>query len=176
MGTIVLRPGREKPVLNHHPWIFSGAIGRIEGEPAGGDIVQVVDHQHRFLAKGYINRHSQITVRLLTWAAGSFEFHARLDPVEPLEAPLPLDVALLDAARLLDAPRRPREGAGETFRSYRDQADEEDEDLSIAAMERRHILRVLNETMWQRGLAADILGIHRTTLANKIREYQLADA
>jgi 23S rRNA (cytosine1962-C5)-methyltransferase len=68
MGSVVLRPGREKPVLNHHPWIFSGAIGRIEGEPADGDIVEVMDHERHFLARGYINRHSQITVRLLSWA------------------------------------------------------------------------------------------------------------
>lgn len=68
MGSVVLRPGREKPVLNHHPWIFSGAIGRIEGEPADGDIVEVIDHERHFLARGYINRHSQITVRLISWA------------------------------------------------------------------------------------------------------------
>jgi DNA-binding NtrC family response regulator len=46
-------------------------------------------------------------------------------------------------------------------------------DLSLASVERRHILRVLNETLWQRGHAAHVLGIHRTTLANKIREYGL---
>jgi 23S rRNA (cytosine1962-C5)-methyltransferase len=68
MGTVVLRPGREKPVLNRHPWIFSGAIGRIDGSPADGEIVEVVDREHKFLAKGYINRHSQIAVRLLTWS------------------------------------------------------------------------------------------------------------
>ena len=68
MGVVVLRPGKMKPVVNHHPWIFSGAIGCIEGEPADGDIVEVVDHDRQFLARGYINRHSQITVRLLTWA------------------------------------------------------------------------------------------------------------
>jgi len=50
------------------------------------------------------------------------------------------------------------------------------DDKTIAAVERRHILRVLNETLWQRGQAATILGIHRTTLANKIREYGLANA
>jgi two-component system response regulator AtoC len=82
----------------------------------------------------------------------------------------------LDAARLLHRPR-PGNGNGQegTFRSYRDGV-EDDEEMSLQAMERRHILRVLNETMWQRGLAANILGIHRTTLANKIREYELADA
>jgi 23S rRNA (cytosine1962-C5)-methyltransferase len=68
MGTVVLRPGREKPVLNRHPWIFSGAIGRIDGSPEDGEIVEVVDRQQRFLARGYFNRHSQITVRLLTWS------------------------------------------------------------------------------------------------------------
>ncbi len=67
MGTVVLRPGREKPVLNRHPWIFSGAIGRIDGSPADGEIVEVVDREQHFLAKGYLNRHSQIAVRLLTW-------------------------------------------------------------------------------------------------------------
>ena len=67
MGTVILRPGKEKPILNHHPWIFSGAIGRIEGDPTDGDIVEVLNHERDFLARGYINRHSQITVRLLTW-------------------------------------------------------------------------------------------------------------
>ena len=81
----------------------------------------------------------------------------------------------LDAARLLGEPRRLGQVDDATFRSYRDDADG-GEDMSIAAMERHHILRVLTETMWQRGLAADILGIHRTTLANKIREYDLASA
>jgi len=69
VGTVVLRRGKEKPILNHHPWIFSGAIARIEGGPADGDTVEVVDHEHDFLARGYINRHSQITVRLLSWTA-----------------------------------------------------------------------------------------------------------
>jgi 23S rRNA (cytosine1962-C5)-methyltransferase len=70
MARVILRPGREKPILNHHPWIFSGAIGRIEGEPQDGDIVEVRDADRRFLASGYINRHSQISVRLLTWTEG----------------------------------------------------------------------------------------------------------
>jgi 23S rRNA (cytosine1962-C5)-methyltransferase len=70
MGTVVLRPGKENPILNHHPWIFSGAIGRIEGNPTNGDIVEVLTHERDFLARGYINRHSQITVRLLTWYEG----------------------------------------------------------------------------------------------------------
>ena len=46
-------------------------------------------------------------------------------------------------------------------------------DRSLAAMEKELIRRVLNETLWQRTDAAQILGIHRTTLASKIKEYGL---
>jgi 23S rRNA (cytosine1962-C5)-methyltransferase len=67
MARVVLKRGREKPVLNRHPWIFSGAIKRIEGECDDGDVVEVADYQGRFLARGYLNRRSQIAVRLLTW-------------------------------------------------------------------------------------------------------------
>lgn len=67
MARVVLKRGREKPVLNRHPWIFSGAIKRIEGEVADGEVVEVADCQRRFLARGYLNRRSQIAVRLLTW-------------------------------------------------------------------------------------------------------------
>jgi len=70
MTKVLLKRGREKPVLNRHPWIFSGAIKRIEGEVADGDVVTVADYQGLFLARGYLNRRSQITVRLLTWDEG----------------------------------------------------------------------------------------------------------
>ena len=67
MKRVHLRPGKEKPVLNRHPWVFSGAIARIDDGIRDGDIVDVVDGRGHFLARGYINRLSQITVRLLTW-------------------------------------------------------------------------------------------------------------
>jgi 23S rRNA (cytosine1962-C5)-methyltransferase len=70
LARVLLKRGREKPVLNRHPWIFSGAIKRIEGEVADGEIVEIADYQGRFLARGYLNRRSQITVRLLTWDEG----------------------------------------------------------------------------------------------------------
>jgi len=70
IAKVLLKRGREKPVLNRHPWVFSGAIKRIEGEAADGEVVEVADYQGRFLARGYLNRRSQITVRLLTWDEG----------------------------------------------------------------------------------------------------------
>jgi Tfp pilus assembly protein PilZ len=45
-------------------------------------------------------------VRMLTWTEGSFEFHARLDPVKHPEAPLPLEAAMLDAVRQIDEANR----------------------------------------------------------------------
>ncbi|WP_420627844.1 class I SAM-dependent rRNA methyltransferase [Candidatus Leptofilum sp.] len=64
---LILKPKREKSVLNRHPWLFSGAIGRVDGEPQPGDLVQVLASNGRFLATGYFNPHSQIRVRLLSW-------------------------------------------------------------------------------------------------------------
>jgi 23S rRNA (cytosine1962-C5)-methyltransferase len=66
-GTVVLKRNRAKPVLQRHPWIFSGAIERIEGDVAEGDVVEVRDAGRNWLARGYLNRCSQIAVRLLTW-------------------------------------------------------------------------------------------------------------
>lgn len=63
---VVLKPGREKPVLAGHPWVFSGAIARIDGLPADGDTIDVTDGRGEFLARGLLNRRSQIVVRLFT--------------------------------------------------------------------------------------------------------------
>lgn len=64
---VILKPGREKSVNNRHPWIFSGAINRVEGKPANGDVVDVWNSKARFVARGIYNEKSQIQVRLLTW-------------------------------------------------------------------------------------------------------------
>lgn len=64
---IILKPKRDKPVRQKHPWVFSGAIERIDSASADGDLVDVVTTQGEFLARGYLNRRSQIAVRLLTW-------------------------------------------------------------------------------------------------------------
>lgn len=64
---VILKKGKAKPFWYHHPWIFSGAIQEIKGNPEDGDIVEVLDEENRFIAKGLINHKSQIKVRLLTW-------------------------------------------------------------------------------------------------------------
>jgi 23S rRNA (cytosine1962-C5)-methyltransferase len=64
--TITLKPGKDKPVLAHHPWIFSGAIARAD-DAHDGDTVDIHDAAGRFIARGYYNARSQITVRVWTW-------------------------------------------------------------------------------------------------------------
>ena len=66
-GTVVLKRSRARPVLQRHPWIFSGAVERVEGQVADGDVVEVHDAGRNWLARGTLNRRSQIVVRLLTW-------------------------------------------------------------------------------------------------------------
>jgi DNA-binding NtrC family response regulator len=73
----------------------------------------------------------------------------------------------LDAGGLLPQAVEPTSAAQE------DRGAAHGVDLSLEDVEKRHIRRVLEATMWQRGRAADILGIHRTTLTNKIRQYDL---
>lgn len=67
MINVVLKKGKEKAAWQHHPWIFSGAMDRISGDPSNGDVVRVTDHSGDFLAYGYFNANSRVAVRLLEW-------------------------------------------------------------------------------------------------------------
>ncbi|MDX1614299.1 MAG: class I SAM-dependent methyltransferase [Candidatus Promineifilaceae bacterium] len=95
-ATLVLKPGREKPVLNRHPWVFSGSIRHIRsGDPDPGDLVTITAHDGRFLARAYYNPQSQITARILTWdpdeALDADFWHARLDQARRLRSLLELE-------------------------------------------------------------------------------------
>ncbi|HEX5607051.1 MAG TPA: class I SAM-dependent rRNA methyltransferase [Candidatus Binatia bacterium] len=67
MLSIYLKAGRERPVLNGHPWVFSGAIERVQGDGKSPEVVDVYDHKKTWLARGFYNPQSQIRARLLTW-------------------------------------------------------------------------------------------------------------
>ena len=64
---IILKPKRETAVKRRHPWIFSGAIARVEGKPQSGALVAVYDQHGEFLAWGHYSPQSQIRVRLVAW-------------------------------------------------------------------------------------------------------------
>lgn len=67
MDSVRLKKGKEKAVRQSHPWIFSGAIDRIEGKPKNGNIISVTDSNTNFLAYGFFNDQSRVAVRLLEW-------------------------------------------------------------------------------------------------------------
>lgn len=67
MIDVVLKKGKEKVVLNHHPWVFSGAVERVEGKPQNGDIVRLKDAKGAFMAYGFYNDQSRVALRLLEW-------------------------------------------------------------------------------------------------------------
>ena len=64
---IILKTGREKSLLRRHPWIFSGAIERVDGAPSGGDTLPVRDATGNFLAWAAYNPDSHITARVWSW-------------------------------------------------------------------------------------------------------------
>lgn len=66
MGTVRLRPGHVQPVWAGHPWVFAQAVSSVEGAPAAGDAVSVVDPAGRFLGRGYYDPKSAIPVRILS--------------------------------------------------------------------------------------------------------------
>ena len=63
---IVLRSGKDQSLRRYHPWVFSGAIKKIHGEPADGDIVQVYSNQDEFLGTGHYQEGS-IAIRILSF-------------------------------------------------------------------------------------------------------------
>jgi 23S rRNA (cytosine1962-C5)-methyltransferase len=66
---LVLAPGRERSLRLRHPWIFSGAIERVEGNPAAGDTVTVVAADGTFLARAAFSPSSQIRARVWSFDA-----------------------------------------------------------------------------------------------------------
>lgn len=64
---IVLHAGREKSVQRRHPWIFSGAVARVDGAPQNGDTLPVRDISGNFLAWAAYSASSQITARVWSW-------------------------------------------------------------------------------------------------------------
>jgi 23S rRNA (cytosine1962-C5)-methyltransferase len=67
VNRIVIKKGREKPIQRRHPWIFSGAIKKIDGDPVPGEPVQVLDSEGNFLAWGAYSPKSQIMIRIWSW-------------------------------------------------------------------------------------------------------------
>ncbi|MGB1252854.1 MAG: class I SAM-dependent rRNA methyltransferase [Candidatus Promineifilaceae bacterium] len=66
-ASLRLKAKRDRPVRNRHPWIFSGAIQQVNGDPQHGDLVAIESNKGEHLGTAYYNVNSQIRGRLLTW-------------------------------------------------------------------------------------------------------------
>ncbi|MCG0238249.1 MAG: class I SAM-dependent rRNA methyltransferase [Firmicutes bacterium] len=66
MATVHLLPGRHRRIRDGHPWVYRTEIAKVTGEYSPGDIVDVVDARGAFVARGYINPRSMLTVRVMT--------------------------------------------------------------------------------------------------------------
>jgi 23S rRNA (cytosine1962-C5)-methyltransferase len=75
MPALTLKPGREKSLLRRHPWIFSGAVDRVGGNPDSGGTVDLLSSKGIFLARAAYSPQSQIRTRVWTF-----------DPVEAVDA------------------------------------------------------------------------------------------
>ena len=51
MHKVYLKPGKEESLKRFHPWIFSGAISRFDGEPEEGEVVEVYTSKKEFIAE-----------------------------------------------------------------------------------------------------------------------------
>lgn len=67
-ASIILKAGREKALLRKHPWIFSRAIERIQGNPSAGETVDIITNKGMWVAKAAYSPTSQIRARVWTFS------------------------------------------------------------------------------------------------------------
>ena len=70
---LVLKPGREKSLKRRHPWVFSGAVAHVEGEPDVGETIEVRSAAGEVLAVAAYSPHSQIRARVWAWTPGEID-------------------------------------------------------------------------------------------------------
>ena len=103
MKKLILKAGRDKSLRRRHPWIFSGAVARAEGDPAPGDTVEVRSETSAFLALAAYSPQSQIRARVWDWQPRAIDddfFRARVEQAAQARSPL-LERADTNAVRLV---------------------------------------------------------------------------
>jgi 23S rRNA (cytosine1962-C5)-methyltransferase len=92
MPEIIIKSGREKSILRHHPWIFSGAIAEIRDAPVPGGTVDVRSSSGELLARAAYNPSSNIAGRIWTWDPD--------EPVGPIMIERRLRLSIADRQKL----------------------------------------------------------------------------
>jgi 23S rRNA (cytosine1962-C5)-methyltransferase len=95
MNSLLLNQGRERSVKRRHPWLFSGAIGKVLGAPGPGDTVEVRDAAGNPLGLAAYSPQSQISARIWTFdskeSIDSAFFRKRLERALSLRRRLPIE-------------------------------------------------------------------------------------
>ncbi|MBF0109324.1 MAG: class I SAM-dependent methyltransferase [Magnetococcales bacterium] len=105
--TLTLKEGREKSVTRRHPWIFSGAVARIEGAPGQGASIAILDFRGKRLGWGAFSGQSQIVSRI--WSFNPDEhiapafFRERLERCLDRRRPMMKEAPETSALRLVNA-------------------------------------------------------------------------
>lgn len=103
MKQLILKPDREKSLKRRHPWIFAGAIARVEGKLDSGDTVELRAADGEFLGIAAYSPQSQIRARVWDWTAREIDsafFHERIHQAAQRRADV-LASGVTDSARLV---------------------------------------------------------------------------
>lgn len=105
-ATVFVKPKRARPFFGRHPWVLESAVLRVEGDPAAGDVVDLVTHDGQFIGRGLFNPASRLRVRLYGFSAdepldGSF-WETRLEAAVALRRQLGL-LGSRSACRLVNS-------------------------------------------------------------------------
>jgi 23S rRNA (cytosine1962-C5)-methyltransferase len=103
MHKLILKSGREKSLKRRHPWIFSGAVARVEGRPESGETVEVQASDGAVLAVAAYSPESQIRARVWDWNVREIDakfFRERVAQAASARKDL-LDGSVTNSARLV---------------------------------------------------------------------------
>jgi 23S rRNA (cytosine1962-C5)-methyltransferase len=103
MNKLILKPGREKSLKRRHPWVFSGAVAKVQGKPESGETIDVRAASGEFLAVAAYSPESQIVARVWDWNERAIDraFFAERIGKALAERQAFVDEAATDACRLL---------------------------------------------------------------------------
>jgi 23S rRNA (cytosine1962-C5)-methyltransferase len=83
MASVFIKHKGKETILRRHPWLFSGAVAKVDGEPESGETVEIRTSDGQLRGRGAYSPHSQIAVRVWTFdpeeeVSGAF-FQKRLE-------------------------------------------------------------------------------------------------
>ena len=104
MHSLFLKPGRDKSLKRRHPWVFSGAVSHVKGEPGPGETVRVLDSNGQCMGLAAYSPKSQIVARVWSFdcnqSIDEAFFRARLQHAIDRRRSL-LDSGVTNAVRLV---------------------------------------------------------------------------